>query len=76
MAAISNFFRDCDIMADTSHNVDTFLRPLSFSQQKMHLKCIVYCENDNCSLGVNHKGALMGLCMTPICVSNCRGVWL
>ena len=56
MAAISDFFRDCDIMADTSDNFDTFLGPLSFSQQKMHIKCIVYCENDNCSLGVNHRG--------------------
>ena len=60
MAAISNFFHDCE----TSDNFDTFLGPLSFSQQKMHLKCIVYCKIDNCSLGVNHKGALMGLCMT------------
>ena len=51
-------------MADTSDNFDTFLGPLSFSQQKMHLKCIVYCENDSCSLGVNHKGALKGLCVT------------
>ena len=64
MAAISDFFRDCDIMVDTSDNFDTFLGPLSFSQQKMHLNCIVYCENDSCSLGVYHKGALMGLCMT------------
>ena len=51
-------------MVDTLDNFDTFLGPLSFLQQKMHLKCIVYCENDNCSLGVNHKGALKGLCMT------------
>ena len=63
MAAISDFFRDCDIMADTLDNFDTFLGPLLFSQQKMHLKCIVYCENDSCSLGVNHKGALKGLCV-------------
>ena len=31
MAAISDFFRDCDIMADTSDNFDTFLGPF-----KMH----------------------------------------
>ena len=35
MAAISVFFRDCDIMADTSDNFDTFLGPLSFSQRKV-----------------------------------------
>ena len=35
MAAISDFFRDRDIMADTSDNFDTFLGQLSFSQQKM-----------------------------------------
>ncbi|PIO39306.1 hypothetical protein AB205_0184000, partial [Aquarana catesbeiana] len=33
MAAISDFYRDCDIMADTSDIFDTFLGPLSFIQQ-------------------------------------------
>ena len=35
MAAISNFFHDCDIMADTSDTSDTFLGPLSFSRRKV-----------------------------------------
>ena len=54
MAAIRDFFRDCNIMADTSDNFDTFLEPLSFSQQKVLLKCTDYCENDNGSEEVNH----------------------
>ena len=43
MAAISDFFRDCDIMVDTSDNFDTFLGPLSLSQQKMHLTGTYMC---------------------------------
>ena len=35
MAAIIDFFHDCDIMADTSDSFDTFLGLLSFSQRSV-----------------------------------------
>ncbi|PIO37358.1 hypothetical protein AB205_0036530, partial [Aquarana catesbeiana] len=35
MAAISDFYRDCDIMADTSDIFDTFLGPLALIQRSM-----------------------------------------
>ena len=51
MAAISDFYRYCDLMADTS---DTFLGPLPFLQRSLLYKCTGYCENDTGSEGVNH----------------------
>ncbi|PIO31546.1 hypothetical protein AB205_0072630 [Aquarana catesbeiana] len=38
IATISDFYRDCDIMADTSDNFDTFLGPLALIQRSVRLK--------------------------------------
>ena len=71
MVAISDFFYDCDIM-DTSDNFDTFLGPLSFSQQKNAL----FIVEMTVAVWEFTTGGAEGVMFHLVCVYNCRGVWL
>ena len=50
------FYRDCDIVADTTDTFDPFLGPFTFIQRSVLKKSTDYCVNVTGREGVNTRG--------------------
>ena len=60
MAAICDFYRDCDIVADISETFDTILGLLTFIQRSVLKIATDYCINVIGREGVNSRGRCRG----------------